>query len=255
MDIFGKALYEYYSGDRDKFYFTDLKGKKYPHDLKRYFRSYKQLSRLEKKLISLSYGDILDVGCATGYYIPNLMKQGKVLGIDISKKAIKVAKIKGIKNCKVADIFKFKTKNKFDTITLLENNLGMGESKAGAERLLKILSSLLKKNGQIIAISKKIENGDFFKAEIYPWWKNKKGPKFKWISFNMNFLSRICDKAGLNLKILGKDKYNYLIRITKKSLVGSFKQVLISSKNRHFYNKTFQFFLNLSPIHGSERVL
>ena len=38
-------------------------------DLSRYFRKTNQLSELERKLISLSYGDILDVDCGTGNYI------------------------------------------------------------------------------------------------------------------------------------------------------------------------------------------
>ncbi len=162
MNVFGRALYGYHKGDRDRFYFIDQKGKKYPWDLKRYFRNYRQLSGLEKRIISLSYGNILDVGCGPGYYIPSLMKRGRVIGIDISEIIIRITKERGLKNCKVADIFKFKTRNKFDTITLLENNLGMGETLSGAKRLLRMLSSLLKENGQILTISKRIRKKDFF---------------------------------------------------------------------------------------------
>lgn len=195
MDIFGKALWDHYKGDKNEFYFIDLKGKKSPHDLKRYFRSYKELSRLEKKLISLSYGNIFDVGCATGYYIPSLMKRGKVIGIDISERIIRIAKESGLKNCKVANIFHFKTKNKFDTITLLENNLGMGETLAGARRLLKILSSLLKKNGQILAMSKRIENRDFLRLKFIHTGRTKKdlsssGLVLTWV-FYLNYATKL----------------------------------------------------------------
>ena len=127
MDFFGNALYEYYKGDRSPFFIILPTGEKDYGDLSRYFRTYIHLSRLEKKLISLSKGKILDIGCATGYYIPALNKKGNVLGIDISRQAIKVAKENGLTNCKTADIFKFRTNKKFETITLLENNLGIDD--------------------------------------------------------------------------------------------------------------------------------
>ena len=137
MDFFGNALYAYWKGDRSPFYIILRTGEKDYGDMSRYFRTYVHLSRLEKKLISLSKGEILDVGCATGYYIPALNRNGTVRGIDISRQAIKVAKENGLTNCKTADIFNFRTNKKFDTITLLENNLGMAETPKGAKKLLK----------------------------------------------------------------------------------------------------------------------
>lgn len=128
MDIFGEALKAYSQGDRARFYFQDESGKIFGHDLSRYFRKMNRLSKLEKKLISLSYGDILDVGCGTANYIPLLAERGNVLGIDISPNVIEVARQHGCKYCRVADIFSFPTHKKYDTITLLENNLGLGET-------------------------------------------------------------------------------------------------------------------------------
>lgn len=147
-DLFGRALLEYSKGYKDKFFFEDSKGNKYKHPLRKYFRDFKKFTKLEKKIISKSKGDILDLGCGTGNYIPYLNKKGNVLGIDISRSAVEVAKKKyGLNNVKVADIFKFKTQKKFDTIVLLENNLGMSGTLIKTKKLLKILSSLLKKDG------------------------------------------------------------------------------------------------------------
>ena len=56
------------------------------------------------------------------------MKRGKVIGIDISPTVIRVAKARGLKNCKVANIFTWKPRQKFDTIALIENNLGIAET-------------------------------------------------------------------------------------------------------------------------------
>ncbi len=216
MDVFGEALKAYYLGDRSKFYLKEPSGKLSEHSLKRYFRKTSQLSKSERKLISLSQGDILDVGCGTGNYIPLLAKHGKVLGFDISQNVIDVAKMNGCKNCIVADIFTFPEKKKFDTITFLENNLGIGGSIDKTKELLKKLSNLLKNDGQILAISRNLRNKDYFSIELHPVWKQKIGPKFGWIHFNINFLSDLCEKEGLRLKILRGNQYSCLVRIVKK---------------------------------------
>ena len=218
MDLFGKALKSYYLRDRSKFYFKEPSGELSEHGLKRYFRKSNQLSKSEIKLISLSYGDILDVGCGTGNYIPLLVKHGKVLGFDISKNVIDVAKMNGCKNCIVADIFTFPEKKKYDTITFLENNLGLGGSIDRTKKLLKKLSIILKNDGQILAISRNLLNKKYFLIELNPVWKDKIGPKFSWIHFNINFLSDLCDEAGLHLKILQGNQYGCLIKIVKNNL-------------------------------------
>jgi SAM-dependent methyltransferase len=215
MDLFGEALKAYALGNRSKFYFKEPSGKISECDLKRYFRSVNQLSRLEKKLISLSRGDILDIGCGTGNYIPLLTRRGKVLGIDISKNVIDAAGMMGHKNCIVADIFNFPTKRKFDTITLLGNNLGIAGSVGREKKLLKILSSLLKSDGQILAIIRRLPDKKYLATRLNPIWKNKIGPKFGWIHFNIDFLSDLCRRGGLHLKVLRGNQHSLLIKIVK----------------------------------------
>ena len=216
MDVFGKALKAYYLGDKSKFYLKESSGKLIECDLKRYFRKTSRLSKLEKRLISLSYGDILDVGCGTGNYIPALTKRGKIIGIDISKNVIEVAMMNGCKNCIAADIFTFSTKKKFDTITFLENSLGIGGTIDKIKKLLKKLSIILKNGGQILAIQRNILNRNYFSIELNPVWQNKIGPKFGWMHFNINFLSDLCAKEGFRLKILQGNQRLCLIRIVKK---------------------------------------
>lgn len=216
MDVFGEALKAYSRGDRTRFYFKDDSGELFEHKLNRYFRKANQISDLERKLISLSYGDILDVGCGTGNYIPLLTKRGKTLGIDISPNIIDVARKNGCKNCKVADVFALPATKKYDTITFLENNLGIGGTVGKTRKLLKKLSKLLKNDGQILAIARRVPNKKFVAVELKPVWKQKVGPKFGWIHLNINFLSSLCDKAGLTLKVLQGNQHSYLLRIVKK---------------------------------------
>ncbi|MEK6926903.1 MAG: class I SAM-dependent methyltransferase [Nanoarchaeota archaeon] len=216
MDLFGMALLAYSRGDKNKFYFEDVEGNKFEHPLNKYFRKYKQLTKIERKIISLSKGRILDVGCGTGMYIPYLMNQGDVLGMDISNNALVVAKEKfKLTNVVLKDIFKFKPKNKFNTIVLLENNLGMGETLSGTKKLLKKLVSILEPNGVILTNGRQAYNGKYFVARMSPIWKGNNGKMFNWISFDSEFLKNICAEEGLDLKVLFKDKQNYLAEITR----------------------------------------
>ena len=159
----------------------------------------------------------MDLGCGTGNYIPYLMKKGTVLGVDISPYVIKIAKEKyKLRSVKVANIFKFQTNKKFDTIVLLENNLGMAGTLKRTKQLLKILTNLLNKKGQILTNASDVPKGTYLEEELTPIWKSKKGQKFRWIRFNSKFLKELCEEAKLNLEIIDRDKYHYLARITKK---------------------------------------
>jgi len=208
MDLFGRVLYDYWEkGDKSStLYFIENKKKKFPVEISRYFRSYEDLSNLEKKAISLSRGSILDVGCATGYHIPALMEQGEVDGIDISEDAIKVAKENGIDNCFAGDIFKYIPRKKYDTITLFENNIGLGGTVSKTRRLIKALVRLLKEDGQILCEIVRTRTVDTWVVLLTPLWNGKKGKSFRWLHFSVNFLSKMCAKYGLEVEMLEENE-------------------------------------------------
>lgn len=214
MDFIGKALYAYSKGKSLPVYFLCEDGTKEKLNLGRYFKSYDRLTGLEKKLISLCSGRILDVGCATGYYVPYLTRRGEVTGIDISPHAIKVAKESGLDNCIVADIFKFDPPYKFNTITFLENNLGLGGSLSKTKQLLYKAKSMLANDGQILVAGYKVKK-DTEKWKLIPQCGEVTGPAFNWISFNEHFLQKLCVKLELDAETITRNKTYYLIRITK----------------------------------------
>jgi len=214
-DVFGEALLAYFQGDRSPFYLRDLSGRLFETDLSRYFRTTTRLSRLERKLISLAHGDILDVGCGTGNYLPLLALHGRVLGIDISPNAIDVGRRSGCKTCKVADIFTFQTAKRFDTITLLGNGLGIAGTVSGTKRLTGRLSSLLKDDGQILALARRVTQGEFVATRLRPVWKQRVGREFGWIHMGRDLLCDLCARSGLCLSVVQGNQHYYLFRLTK----------------------------------------
>jgi len=214
--LFGDALLAYLHKDKTKFYFEDKQGNKYEQSVSGYFDKNKPFTKLERKMISLSRGKILDVGCGTGGFIPHLSKKGDVLGIDISPSMIKICKERGFKNVKVADIFKFKPKNKYDTILLLDENIGLVETVNKAKKLLKKLSKLLAPNGKILANAQEAGKKDYDVWEARALWKKQHGPWFKWIKFNSRYLTKICNEQGLRAQIIERDGVRYIVKITHR---------------------------------------
>lgn len=216
MDLFGQALYDYFKKQNHSFFF-EINGQKQKNDLRKYFKSENELTKINQNLIALCYGHILDIGCGTANYFPALNKKGTVKGIDISPKVIQIANEMGHENSFVADIFSQTEIQKYDTITLFENNIGMGGTIERTKKLLKIISSLLNKDGQILAIlSGRAKKNKYIETELTPIYKNIRGQSFKWINFNKKYLSILCETENLKLKIISGNKYYSLIKIIKQ---------------------------------------
>ena len=221
MDFFGKVLYDYWKNDKSStLFFIENKEKRFPIEVSRYFRDFEEFSDLEKKAISLARGDILDVGCATGYHVMALKMRGNVDAIDVSEHIIKIANEQGIENCFVADIFKYYPSKKYDTITLFENNIGLAGTISKTKKFIKILAKLLKEDGQILCEIVRTRTVDTWCVLITPLWNEKKGKSFKWLHFSPNFLSKICAKYDLKLEVLEEKEISSniwcLIRISHK---------------------------------------
>jgi len=214
MDLFGDALLAYSKGDRTPMYFVSGNYKS-ENDLSRHFRKSTKLYATENKMISLCYGNILDVGCGTANYFPKLIKKGNVIGIDISSRIVNIAVNNGF-NCIVANIFTYKPKIKYDTITLFQNNIGMAGSISRTKTLLKKIFSLLKPRGQLLLILRHAKDKDYIQVKLTPVWKNITGEEFKWMIYSKEYLKKMCEELNLVFEILMSEDDNYLIRIKRR---------------------------------------
>jgi SAM-dependent methyltransferase len=110
-------------------------------------------------------GRVLDIGCGAGRHSLYLQKMGfDVLGIDSSPLAIKVCKLRGLKQAKVMSIEELNFKPiSFDSVIMLGSNFGLFGSFEKARRLLKKLHKMTSGNGLIIASTRdtyKTDNAD-----------------------------------------------------------------------------------------------
>lgn len=228
MKMFADAIEDYYSYNlKSSFVFykhclqKKYNGIKIIYDLGIYFRSWDKLDRLEKKIINLSYGNILDIGSCTGYYIPYLMNKGPTTGIELSSKINNIARKKGLDNCISGDFLKYKFNKTFDTITLFGNDIALSGSLFNLKKILKKFKKLLNHDGQVLLIISHIRTLKYWHVIFTPKYEGHFGIPFKLLFFNTHFFNKFAAKYGFYSSILGKSEMlgdlSYLVRLVKLS--------------------------------------
>ncbi len=138
IDLPGLAIKNFYEKtSRAKLYVHDTFGPRVEMPISLYFRTEKQLPKLYKKALELCKGKVLDIGAGAGSHA--LILQNKnldVAGLEISPAACEVMQNRGLKNVVCEDIFKF-NEEKFDTLLLLMNGIGLCGDLDGFRKFLK----------------------------------------------------------------------------------------------------------------------
>lgn len=192
------------------------------------FRTYDEMPELEKQAIDRCEGRVLDVGAGAGVHASVLNDNGhEVLAIDISKGAVDYMQKKGIKAEKIA--FLDVKDQKFDTILMLMNGIGVAGKLSELENFLKHAKSLLNPGGRILCDSSDIkylyedEDGSMWidlNSEYYGnfrfqmKYKKEKGPWFDWLYVDFDNLFKAAKNVGLKASKVYEQEDNYLAEIT-----------------------------------------
>jgi SAM-dependent methyltransferase len=193
------------------------------------FRTFDEMPELEKVALSKSKGKILDIGGAAGCHAQFLNEKGDdVLSIDISQGSVDFMLSEGLKAEKI-DVLDLKNQ-KFDTILVLMNGLGIAGSLLKMRHFLSHLKSLLAENGKIYCDSADIkymyedeEGGVWMDLNAAYYGEMKFNMKYKtiesgwfdWIYIDQEKLNEICQATGLKCEIIFEgDQQNYLAELT-----------------------------------------
>lgn len=196
------------------------------------FRTKKEMPKTELAALENCRGKILDVGAAAGCHAILLQENGfDVTALEKSEKACEVLLKRNIKKVVCANIYNY-SESRFDTILLLMNGTGIGETLAGLEKLLGHLKNLLAENGQILIDSSDIKY--LFEEEDGSYWidlanesyygemkyevKYKTSvSNFKWLFVDFQNLRKVAKKVGLKCNLLEKGEDNdYLAQLKLK---------------------------------------
>ncbi|MBN2807034.1 MAG: SAM-dependent methyltransferase [Prolixibacteraceae bacterium] len=196
-----------------------------------FFRSLHDMPMLERLALKYCSGKILDVGAGAGCHSLYLQQQQlDVTALEISTLCCKVMKDLGIHKVVNKDILTHAIE-KYDTILLLMNGIGIAGSIHGLGKLLIHLREMLLPKGRILLDSSDLMylyeqedgsilfdiNAENYYGEIDYLLTYKKiiGHPFKWLFADHVLLSEIAEQCGLRTKVIEYGPhYDYLAELT-----------------------------------------
>lgn len=192
------------------------------------FRKHEEMPELEWLALDRCQGSILDVGAGAGSHALYLHEIGKkVKAIDISEGAVAYMQSMEL-DARQMNFFDLKNE-KYDTLLLLMNGIGIAGTLSNLEKTLLHAKSLLNPGGKILCDSSDIrylyedEDGALWvdlNSEYYGnfrfqmKYKKEIGPWFDWLYVDFDNLFQAAQKVGLKArKIYDKDDH-FLAEIT-----------------------------------------
>lgn len=192
------------------------------------FRSLDEMPELEQEALNLAKGKVLDVGAGAGIHALELMDRGlSVEAIDLSPGAVEYMLSKGIK-ARTQNFFDLKDE-KYDTLLMLMNGIGIAGKLSNLEKTLRHAKSLLNKGGRILCDSSDIkylyedEDGSMWidlNTEYYGnfrfqmKFKKEKGPWFNWLYVDFDNLFKAAKNVGLKARRVYEQEDHYLAELT-----------------------------------------
>lgn len=224
MDIYGEFLNDYHH--------NKLKTEVLLHNnydvaeelfVEDFFRTYDELTDLEKLALSLCKGTVLDIGAGTGVHSIILQQRGFVVSaIEISKGACQVMALKGVKNIINQNVFYY-NQNKFDTLLLMMNGIGFCGYIDDLKLFLNHAKELINPNGQIIFDSSDVaylyeneppEQETYYGEIDYQYeYNNLKGNWFSWLYIDKILMKLIALQAGWQMQIVYEDENQQYLAI------------------------------------------
>ena len=197
------------------------------------FRTYKEMPILEQKALEVASGKILDIGAGSGCHTLALLEKAKeVTALDISKHAVEAMRKQGIESVIEGDFFTYSTAQKYDTLLMLMNGIGIVGKLENLPKFFLKVKELLHPNGKVIMDSSDLcylyeeEDGSFLidlndtyygEIDYQMKYKNNLGKSFDWLYIDFETLSYYADLHNLKAKLIYQgEHYDYLAQISFK---------------------------------------
>jgi SAM-dependent methyltransferase len=121
-----------------------------------YFAEYPKWPSVERRLVRLARGRVLDVGAGAGRVALHLQERGHdVVAIDNSPGAVEVCRRRGVREARELPFSRIgPALGRFDTVVMFGNNFGLFAHPERARRLLRRLVSITNEGARILATSR-----------------------------------------------------------------------------------------------------
>ena len=227
IDLPGQSIHDFYfKNTKKKLFEHDEFGPKVEMPLAVYFRDFYEMPELEQKALKLCTGKVLDIGAGAGSHALELQNLHiDVSTLEISPAACEVMQSRGIHQVVCDDIFKY-NHEKFDTLILLMNGIGLCGTCGGFEKFLQHAQTLLSPGGQLIFDScdiaymyEDLPQPENYYGEVKCCYEysRQKTDWFRWLYLDFNTMSAIARSVGWNVECIAEDENDqYLARLTRK---------------------------------------
>ena len=194
-----------------------------------YFRKYENMPEIEKKALDLCYGSILDVGAGAGSHALHLQKNSnKVTALDISGGACETMRMRGIGTTVQKDFFDYRDE-KYDTILMLMNGIGITGTIENLSNYLDMLPDILNPGGQLLfdstnliylyqdlngVASIDLNNNYYGEVKFRLEYDGFFTEQFSWLYIDFDTIAGMAEEKGLVPEFLMEgENYHYLARI------------------------------------------
>lgn len=189
------------------------------------FRKFDEMPEIEQFALMSCDGRVLDIGAGAGCHSLFLIEKGyDVLALDRSAGASEHLKNMGV-NVQNQD-FMTLSGEKFDTILMLMNGIGLAGSLENLPKVLEQLKQLLNENGKIFCDSTDINymytnddgsvwmdlNANYYgEMKFNMLYRNVESGWFPWIYIDPEKLTEYGNKAGLDVEIVLEGENNHYL--------------------------------------------
>lgn len=231
---YGAALRDWFRGDRGGG--LALRSDLGEHDempVEVFFREPEGFFAFERTAVELCRGRVLDVGSGTGLHALVLQELGHdVVALDVEPDAAAIARERGVRDVREADVFEFEDDSPFDTVLMLMNGVGIVETLEGLARYLGRVERLLAADGQLLldsadlrseeekaaGASPRREDGRYMgEAQIQLEYRGLRGEPFRELYVDPDTLFRVAGEAGWTAEVVhrSEDGIGYLARLVR----------------------------------------
>jgi SAM-dependent methyltransferase len=148
----------------------------------------------DERLLALTDGPVIDVGCGPGRHVLALARRGVVaLGIDVSLHALERARQRGAPVLQRSIFGRVPGPGRWGTALLLDGNIGIG---GRPETLLRRVRELLRADGRILAELAPPGTGGTVER-VYLEVDGRTGPAFEWTRVDSSGITAVAARAGL----------------------------------------------------------
>ncbi len=222
-DTFGKALFAYYNGCSSSYLIERDDGLAESLDVREYFIGYDEWPSYEREAALEAKGLVLDVGCGAGRVALWLQSRAlEVVAIDVSPLALKVAELRGVRDCRLMDVRNLSfPKGYFDTVIMYGNNLGIGGDIPHTQHVLRSLYNITKEDGIVIASTRDPLNTENPAHLAYHERNRKRGRPPGLVRIRIGFQEEFDD--WFELLMLSEDQLNEVLGPTGWTLNRTYK--------------------------------